>query len=231
MSFYNHPFEFSKHNVFRAAHLSYTMPKYWESYKQQYNRLSKYRKPTGTASGNALAIRHLQRQLNSQKPEIQQYQHSTTHSLTANAYVQRLTRVSYDLAGVADRSDRILGDTWVNKSLKIRLRCQDLANPYGLLRVMVVMPRKAGTTFSFPENTIPESNALTMLLDREYTWDPDAHTQRQLNFTVPLRNIQSTFIGAIPEKGEIQVYVCYRNLNTTTVMNLKQNIELSYSNK
>ena len=73
MSFYNHPFELSKHNVFRAAHLYSTMPKYWESNTQQYARLSKYRKPTGTTRGNAAAIRTLQRKVNGMTPELQQY--------------------------------------------------------------------------------------------------------------------------------------------------------------
>jgi len=206
------------------------MPKYWESHNQQYNRLSKYRKPTGTAAGNAAAIRSLQRKVAGLKPELQTYQFSNNITFNGSAYTQNAFYPSEDLAGTTDRDLRITGDSWTNKVLKLRLRFTNALVPNGIFRVLVVVPKKAGTTFTFTENSIPDPDKMAVLRDATYSCVPGANLQRQFNMTIPLRNMKSTFVGTTPEKGSVQVYLIMRNFDAAFEP-MQYTYQLTYADK
>lgn len=214
MSFYNHPFEFSRHNAFRAAHLYSTMPKYWESYRQQYSRLSKYRKPTGTASGNALAIRHLQRQINKQKPELQHTVVNNVTTIPEDVFNLWNISPSQNLADTVDRNERILGDSWVNKSLELRFQTASNRGFYGDLRVVVYIPKKADTTWVSGDFTsYVDPNFATVLHDEviKPSWTADQSSDNGPHYTffrkIWLGNRVSTYIGSTPEKTAVKVAV------------------------
>lgn len=213
MSFYNHPFEFSKHNFFRAAHLSYTMPKYWESSNQQYNRLSKYRTSTGNSvRGNGAAIRQLQRKVAALKPEAQQLSLANNTSYVTGTYQQNRIDVSAFLAATADRDQRITGDSWKNQFLKFRIQGIE-AGMQGIMRVVILRPKKAGVTYSIAEGAMLDPNQVTVFYDQ--TTNFFAPDRTVMIGKANLKNLKSTFIGTTPETGDIQMYLLYRNTNTS----------------
>lgn len=248
MSFYNHPFEFSRHNAFRSFHLYSTMPKYWESYRQQYNRLRRYvPKPTGSPISNSLAIRNLQRQINKQKPELQHDVVLNTTSFNASELagfsLWNITP-SENLAADPDRGEKILGDSWVNKSLELRFSTDIVLGFQGDIRLVIYIPKKAGTAWVPSSMTdFVDPNFATVLHDEimRPTWTPDDHnTENGPHYTfmrkVGLGNRISTFIGTTPEKNNIRVaFLNHGRASTSTTPPLIRPVScrhrLTYTNK
>jgi len=190
------------------------MPKYWESYGQQYNRLSKYRKPTpgNSVSGNGAAIRQLQRKVAQLKPEPQQFSLADSRSYVTGAYNQVRIDVSAQLAAATDRDQRITGDSWKNQFLKFRIQGHE-PGMEGTLRVIILKPKKAGTTYTITENTLLDPNQVTVYYDQTMNvFSPD---NRLMMGKANLKNLKSTYIGTTPELGDIQMYILYRNTNSS----------------
>lgn len=221
----------SKSNfAFKTAHATYTMPKYWESYRQQYNRLSKYRKPTGTPSGNAAALRSLQRKVAGMEPELQQYKIIRPSAIfAAGAYNQVRYDITDELAALADRPERVTGDSWKNKFLKFRFHINTNAPEGGWIRFIVIKPKKAGTTFSIAEGDILDPNQMTVFYDKTFTYDRDYGQRSSSDIKVNLRNLKSTYIGSTPESGDIQMYVCCRNQDTSWTIPVTVTTQLNYT--
>jgi len=189
------------------------MPKYWESYKQQYNRLSKYRKPTpgNSVSGNGAAIRQLQRKVAQLKPESQQFTLADNRSYTSGVYNQVRIDVSSLLAAVSDRDQRITGDSWKNQFLKFRIQGIE-AGMSGIMRVIILKPKKAGVTYTIAEGTMLDPNQVTVFYDQTMNFADDS---RVMIGKANLKNLKTTYIGTTPELGDVQMYLLYRNLNTS----------------
>lgn len=233
MSFYNHPFEFSKHNVFRAAHLSYTMPKYWESNTQQFARLSKYRKPTGTPSGNGLAIRTLQRKIAGMKPEIQLKAGSQGITPVAG-YSQHQFKFCDQLATDAARGDKVLGDSWINKYLSWHIRADGTgASTNGaVIRVLVYRPLKAGASISFTTTSaIVDPSLIKVYDDVTFTMGSGGDKAVQRNRKVKLYDTQSTYVGTSPEKADIRLVVLCHNYDALLANQFVVNYGHFFTNK
>lgn len=221
----------SKSNfAFKTAHATYTMPKYWESYRQQYNRLSKYRKPTGTPSGNAAALRSLQRKVAGMEPEVQQYKLiRPTSTIAAGTYAQFRFDITDELAVLADRAERITGDSWKNKFLRFRFHINTNLCEGGWYRFIVLRPKKAGTTFTIAEGDILDPNQMTVFFDRTWTFDKEYGARAHSDIKVNLRNLKSTYLAGTPELGDIQMYLVGRNQDTVNAMPISVTTELNYS--
>lgn len=220
----------SKPNLtFKTAHATYTMPKYWESYRQQYNRLSKYKRPLGNSSSNAAAIRSLQRKVSGLTPELQQYVKNTDFTFATAFGTQRVDLTGL-LAASNDRDVRITGDSWKNKFLKLRWVNKSSVTQNGILRILVIKPKKAGTTFTFNEGYIPDPNKMTVFYDQTFSIDNE-NLRRCGQATIPLKNVKSTYVGSTPEAGDIQVYFQYQNCNGGTNLNylLSTSLQLNYT--
>lgn len=160
---------------------------------------------------NTAAIRTLQRKVNQLKPETQRFGNSDLWIVSANSFVQNRYDISADLAGTADRDLRISGDSWRNKKLTIRVSNYDTTECDEQLRMLVVVPKKAGTTFTLAENSIPDKDQMRVLYDRTVSLNRTGDGRRELIANIPLRDMKTTFIGTTPEKNAIYVYLHCRN--------------------
>lgn len=235
------------HNAIRTFHAASTMPKY-SNFRNDYARMASYRKPVpGSTSGNALAIRHLQRQVNRQKPETQYYFRESTLSIPHSSLKQSNINPCEALATESNRGDLILGDSWVNKSLELRVQSADSESGFpGRVRLVVYVPKKANTTISITSMTdCLDPNQMTVLHD-EYVkpyhqgnTNPDATSGvtycppwmfvRRIN----LKNRISTFIGNTPEKNNIRIALLTEGNGSALLYNAtwKFGYRLTYTNK
>ncbi len=232
----NYGFGNKYHNAFRTIHAASTMPKY-SNFRKDYSRLSSYRKPIpGSTSGNTLAIRDLQRKVAGMKPEVQHFVANYNMSFSGGAFNIERIDITKNLASAADRDLRLTGDSWKNKYLKFRLQMADDSCD-GILRVLIIKPKKAGTTFTFAENAIPDPNQMTVLYDRTITTAQQVGANyyaggsgRVMIGHVSLKNLKSTFISTVAELGDVQMYVMYRNKIPTGSDTWALSTQLAYTN-
>lgn len=240
----NYGFGNKYHNAIRTIHAASTMPKY-SNFRKDYARMASYRKPVpGSTVSNALAIRHLQRQVNRQKPETQHYFVNQTLSIPHTTFKQSNVNPCEALANAADRDERILGDSWLNKTLELRIGSADAESGFpGRVRLIVYLPKKAATTINVTSMTdCLDPSQMTVLHD-EYvkpyhpgntdaassvTYCPPWLFVRRIN----LGNRISTFIGTTPEKNNIRIAVLTEG-NSTATFNATWNMgyKLTYTNK
>lgn len=231
------------HNAFRSIHLASTMPKY-SNFRKDYARLASYRKPVpGSTSGNALAIRSLQRKVAGLKPENQQHVITNNFSSLARNNLEVLNvSPTTDLAGAADRDERILGDSWKNKYLEIRASGGGQEGVPGPVRLVVYKPHKAGTTLAWSSfNAMIDPSNCTVLHDeiiKPYAVFNAANSlsvpQAIMSFhrKINLNNMKSTFIGTTPEEGQVRVVLLINGLDSTaTTYGTSIVTKLVYANK
>ena len=135
-------------------HIISNRERYYQYYKfgkrtMPYLRgtVAKYIKPRGaTKYATDLAIRSLQRQVNRQKPEIQHWFSNTTFTVHPTNFGLSNFSPCETLAAAVDRDERVLGDSWINKSLEIRINGNDTEQGYpGKVRLIVYIPKKSGS--------------------------------------------------------------------------------------
>lgn len=206
--------------------------------------VAKYIKPRGaTKYATDLALRSLQRQINKQKPEIQHWTSATTFTVPPNTFSTANFSPCETLANAVDRDERVLGDSWINKALEIRIRGDDTIYGFpGVMRLIVYVPKKAGTTITWANfGEIIDTNRCTVLHDEivkplmATTQGSTATTHSGIyNFVRKLRlgNRKSTFIGTTPEMNNVRVAVLTDGLSTlTSVQTFSINYKLTYCNK
>lgn len=193
--------------------------------------LAKYNKPRGaTKYATDYAVRALQRKVAGMEPELQQYKLiRPTAGFAAGAYNQVRYDITDELANVADRAERITGDSWKNKFLKFRFHINTNLNEGGWIRFIVLRPKKAGTTFNIAEGDILDPNQITVFYDKTFTFDKDYGQRSSSDIKVNLRNLKSTYLGGTPEMGDIQMYVCCRNQDTVNVLPVSVSTQLNYT--
>lgn len=240
----NYGFGNKYHNAFRIIHAASTMPKY-SNFRKDYARLASYVKPIpGSTSGNALAIRSLQRQLNKQKPEVQQWVSFTTNNIPQTTFAQWNLSPTDTLAAATDRDERVLGDSWINKSLEMRFSLgTNLAGFPGVVRVIVYVPKKAGTAITFTNMLdITDPNQMTVLYDQMIK----PHIQGGNNQTttgsfdcgvyhwvkkISLGNRKSTYIGTTAERNSVRIAVLTQGYFSGGSLTASMRYKLNYCNK
>lgn len=240
----NYGFGNKYHNAVRTIHAASTMPKY-SNFRKDYARMASYVKPVpGSTSGNALAIRSLQRQLNKQKPELQHWFNTVPFNVSPTALTTNNFGPCDTLAAASDRDQRVLGDSWVNKSLEIRVNSQDTEFGFpGKVRLIVYIPKKAGTSISFGSiNSCLDTNQMTVLHDELVKPYHQGNTDGQSTGTycpvwmfsrrVSLGNRISTFIGTTPEKNNVRIALLTDGNSTSGIpLAWTMNYKLTYTNK
>ena len=231
------------HNAFRSIHAASTMPKY-SNFRKDYARLASYRKPVpGSTSGNALAIRSLQRKVAGLKPEVQYFTHTDSYSgLAGDTFHVHNWSPTSDLASATDRDERILGDSWKNKYMEIRAQFGGTTGFPGPFRLVVYKPHKAGTTLSFTDfNNVMDPSNCTVLHDeiiKPYAvLNNNSSTGKNQNIMVfarkiNLKNLKSTFIGSTPEAGNVRCVLLMWGMGTATpTIGGSITTKLAYANK
>lgn len=232
------------HNAFRSIHAASTMPKY-SNFRKDYNYLmsKKFNVGGGPVASNALAIRSLQRKVAGLKPEIQYFTHTDNYSgLAGDTLHVHNWSPTTDLAGAADRDERILGDSWKNKYMEIRAQFGGTTGFPGPLRLVVYKPHKAATTLSFTDfNNVMDPSNCTVLHDeiiKPYTVlnnnSSTGQNQNIMVFTrkINLKNLKSTFIGTTPEVGNVRCVILQLGLGSATpTTGGSVTTKLAYANK
>lgn len=159
---------------------------------------------------NQAAIKRLARQVGSNRQEIIRIKkHVTETRVTANVFNNEFNLPTLLVNDTTFR-DNILGDTWKNKALVMKLDCDSSLLK---LRVLVMRSIKPGTSYDPPDNqaftNIPDPNKYQVYLDN--SWVPAKQDSRgQLkSFKVNLRNLVSQYDTANTtlERGDIRLYV------------------------
>lgn len=211
-------------SAFAAYSIKRTMPYLRGSIK-------KY-KPVGATSvttyRNSAAIRTLQRKVNQLKPETQRFLNAYLYNApNSPQYNQQRYDITTELASTADRDLRITGDSWRNKKLTVRVSLYDSTDWNEELRMLVVVPKKAGTTFTFNHNIIPDKDQMRVLYDKTVTMN-SGNGVRNMVAHILLRDMKTTYLGNTPEKNSIQLYLLsYNNASGPTIHNVTW--ELLYS--
>lgn len=234
------------HNAFRSIHFASQMPKY-SNFRKDYARMASYRKPVpgGTGTANALAIRSLERKVAGLKPETQYLILTTSFSgLSRDSFEVCQWSPTVDLAGAADRSDRVLGDSWKNKFIEVR--CGAIAGDEGLpgpVRFVVYKPHKAATTIT-PTSFIShfDPSQCTVLHDeiiKPYAVmneNSSTGVTQAINSWVRkinLNNMKSTYIGTTAEEGAVRCCIMISGLEATATPSygFAVSTKHAYSNK
>lgn len=170
--------------------------------------IKKWNAPMGRQLPIDYKLRQLQRQINKQKPAIENHRASWTHSI-ASGFNKDSNAITTDFTGSPDFRKTIIGDRFTNLYLKhthvFPSTCIDA-------RVLVYATRRTGVTFNPALTaagyaTIPDPAFVRVLSDNYITFTQSRGKTVKL-FT-PLKNIQTVYNESSDtlENGEIYMMV------------------------
>ena len=163
----------------------------------------------------------LERKINRQKQEIQDRHNSSTATSAISNLNQINFSVTGDLIASSGFRNKIIGDKWGNKSLKVRCRGLDDVSS---MRIIVYVPRKVGTTFTPTLFTSePDHTLYRVFADRTYAvpsngGDITGVVYANLGGLVTHYDTSSATL----DQGEVRLTVFWKSTTATT------NMEISY---
>lgn len=170
-------------------------------------------------------------QVGKNKPELQYFRTAGGHTSTgiATDIVNLLPTGS--LIGASTFRDRVTGDKWVNKFLKLRFVATDDCQ---VMRVIVYFPKKTGTRFApslYPLTDIPDPSAFWVLRDSTFT-EKDASGRFNMEMNIGLRGKQTLYDSDSTniERGELVVCVMSQGATASTTQ-YGYGYELGFTNK
>lgn len=175
-------------------------------------------------------LKRLEREVNKQKPELQQFRINRSTSSIAGV-ARNDFDVTADLVGSADFRDRISGDRWINKSIRVSL--DGASNALSKVRIIVYSPTRASSLFipatGFEFTQPLDHTAYRVFMDKSFT---KAHSTQFLTAAVncSLRNYETLYNsdGSTEDRNVIRVCLIWRS---TTTDFLRQSYALYYTDK
>lgn len=172
-------------------------------------------------------------QVGKNRAETQYYRGSGVHTSGGTAGATEITNIvpTTNLVASGTFRDKVTGDKWVNKFLKLRFVSTDDCQ---VLRVIVYFPKRAGTRFapsSFRLTEIPDPSAFWVLRDQTFT-QKDASGRMNAEMMIGLRGKMTLYDSdsALLERGELVVCVMSQG-STATTTQFNYGYELAYCNK
>ncbi len=194
----------------------------------EMNRINASRFRQRTTRSNTLQsqINSLARQVNQNKSEVITFKDGDNIFPSSTSFEQTTISVTDDLHASADFRDDITGEKWRNHFLDLRYVGP---NDMSTLRVMIYVPKKAGTSFVPPTRKgvyQADSNAFWMLYDKSH--DLTVNTETHKSVRVNLRKMLTEYssAGTTLEKGEIKISF----ITEGSVSNVSYNYQLGFSN-
>lgn len=193
---------------------------------------SSYTKPTPYRSLPPLSARlkRLERQVNRQKPELQEYRVNRSTASSAGVAVNDFD-VTEDLIGHASFRDRISGDRWINKQLRVTL--DGASNALSKVRIVIYSPTRASSVFipptGFEFTQHPDHTAYRVFADRTFV-KPHSTAFLTAKLVASLRNFETLYNtdGTTEDRNTIRVCLIWRS---TTTDFLRQSYSLMYTDK
>lgn len=170
-------------------------------------------------------------QVGKNKPETQYFRAAGNHTSSATAVEITNLLPTGSLIAATSFRDRVTGDKWVNKFLKMRFVATDDCEA---MRVIVYFPKKTGTRFapsSFALTDIPDPSAFWILRDSTYT-EKDASGRFNFEMAIPLRGKHTLYDSDSTniERGELVICVMSQG-RTASTLQYNYGYELGFSNK
>lgn len=172
----------------------------------------------------------LRRKVNSQKPETQYFRVAGNHTSSGTAVEQVNHLVTSSLISSTNFRDKVTGDAWCNKLLKLKLNFDEDCE---YARVLVYVPKKAGERFApstYSTVTHPDPSSFWVIADF-YVNHLDATTNHCLSKVMSLARLKTIYDSNAAEitKGEIVISVIHKP-NTAATTQYSFGYELVYNN-